>query len=135
VLTRLTGALAAAFFVICLVVGLFNRSEERGASTGDRGRQIQQKFFEPIKRDVPTAATPAPEKPARDGRAVAREAVRAPCRAARSFPRVKERSGALGRDNCRVLRLTRHSDLVINLSDGKSVGRIASRILSYTPLS
>jgi preprotein translocase subunit SecG len=74
VLTRFTGFLAAAFFVISLVVGLVNRTSERAAITQDNAAQAaRQRFFQPLQRETaaPSAspaatnptASPAPEKP------------------------------------------------------------------------
>ncbi len=61
VLTRFTGFLAAAFFIICLVVGLVNRSTERTAIQQDTETQAaRQRFFEPIKRETP-APTAQPQ--------------------------------------------------------------------------
>ncbi|MBN2351200.1 MAG: preprotein translocase subunit SecG [Spirochaetales bacterium] len=69
VLTRFTGFLAAAFFIICLIVGLVNRTAERAEITQDTEAQAaRQRFFEPLKRDTSApsaspAATPAPATP------------------------------------------------------------------------
>jgi preprotein translocase subunit SecG len=71
VLTRITGVLAAAFFLVSLIVGLVNRSSERGAITEQAAADTaRSRFFEPIKRDSSTpnpsatpSATVAPEKP------------------------------------------------------------------------
>ncbi len=62
VLTRFTGIVSAVFFVVCLVIGLVNRSrvltEIKEESTSE---VVNKTFFEPVKRDA--AATPAPEAP------------------------------------------------------------------------
>jgi preprotein translocase subunit SecG len=47
VLTRITGVLAAAFFLVSLIVGLVNRSSERGAITEQAAADTaRSRFFE-----------------------------------------------------------------------------------------
>jgi preprotein translocase subunit SecG len=62
VLTRFTGIVSTVFFVVCLVIGLVNRSHELGAIKQEsKDEQVNRTFFEMPKRDA--VPSPAPEQP------------------------------------------------------------------------
>jgi preprotein translocase subunit SecG len=63
VLTRFTGIVSTVFFVVCLIIGLVNRSQVLGEIKQESTADVVNKtFFEPVKREA--LATPAPEEPA-----------------------------------------------------------------------
>ena len=67
VLTRFTSIVSAIFFVVCLVIGLFNRSRVLGEIKEEsKADVVNQTFFEPVKREAPPV-TPTPEKPEESG--------------------------------------------------------------------
>ena len=62
VLTRFTGIIAGVFLLVCILVGLVNRSAERGTIAAETTEQTtQQKFFEPIVRDATVSPSPSPD--------------------------------------------------------------------------
>ena len=62
VLTRFTGIVSAVFFIVCLVIGLVNRSKVLGEIKEEtKADVVNQTFFEPIEREAP--ASPLPEAP------------------------------------------------------------------------
>jgi len=64
VLTRFTGIVAALFFVVCLVLGLMNRSPMLGEVEVDKPSAEKNMFFAPLEARTPADATaPAPGEP------------------------------------------------------------------------
>jgi len=62
VLTRFTAIIAAVFLIVCVVIGLLNRSTERQAIADQpKEESTKEKFFESVLRM--RQATPAPEAP------------------------------------------------------------------------
>jgi len=70
VLTRFTGILAAVFFVVCLLLGLLNRSPQLGEVEVEKDLETSNLFFGPLESGATesgsvtdtgtTATTPAP---------------------------------------------------------------------------
>lgn len=59
VLTRFTAIIAAVFLIVCVVIGLLNRSTERQALADQtKEESTKEKFFEPVLRMRQTTEAP-----------------------------------------------------------------------------